>query len=211
MPFWQKKQSFFDEVPSAARKVTKQALNYRNNVEFSEPELAIGFASFVLWIARALDTAVERNHLMSVNVSARENAIGLAQVIYAYPGSVKELQNQFPGFNAVQEIQLAKAAILPNDPEWDQWKMCLTRSMILICRHLAYEVSADAGFMARIMPSDCTFLKGLVDHRPIDFIQPVAAWLKSTGLKRVGEAISNLYLSTDANTRRIGEVFDPGH
>ncbi|NLY29797.1 MAG: hypothetical protein GX047_04115 [Firmicutes bacterium] len=115
-------------------------LSYRNNKPFSDLEIALGTVSFFLWLLEGISKneyeGVE--YFEAANYTARATATRFADSLY-HPEVLEAIRVHIPTFNPHREVELALVKLFPGNPDWEEWEYCLTRSLILITRELAYK------------------------------------------------------------------------
>ena len=117
--------------------------------DFSEQELALGFASFVLWYLHGLDLQARdddegfSHHIGAANQTARDSAVVFSLRVAGDRKVLPALILHFHAFDPTREAEVAALRIGPSDERWSEWKQSLTRVLILVTRSLAWALIQD--------------------------------------------------------------------
>jgi hypothetical protein len=129
---------------------------YRPNQPFSRMEQALGLLAFEEWLA-TLEQMVSsgsniedkiKNYLVKANETARLAARSFVSNTLDNLDLVENIRKEFPAFNPKLEVEW-----LDRKVNISQWQQSLTRSIVMLCRGLAYRY-ADSHGTERVSTTD---------------------------------------------------------
>ena len=105
----------------------------------TEIETALGGFAFLLWTAKGMELQ-DPAFTQAANETARNVSISFISALAKAPTIVSSIRSKVYDFKPESEVALAIAK--DNSTEW---KNCLTRAVIMVCRLLAYEATGIMG------------------------------------------------------------------
>lgn len=131
------------ELRNGLRRVASTMHNERRGIPFSQVELALGVTSFLFWVIWG-KRGDNPYHFEAPNDSARSCAIEFSRFL-DMPPMKGAICKAVPSFKGPKEMRLAQMRVYSWQPEWSQWELCLTRSLILITRAFVYAYTGILG------------------------------------------------------------------